>query len=222
MSTRKVSLASGSSRLGRKALVSGFVLASYLAYAVHEHFAPPADAVAALPPATPSNQTAGVLPSDPPPAATVLPSPAAPTGAPEGVSPTPAAVPSQAVAARPASPQPSPTAPVQNVPAPSATPAATSGGQYKNGTFTGATADAFYGQVQVQVMINNGKISSVTFLNYPKDRRTSARINSFAVPYLQSEAIQAQSARVNIVSGATLTSEAFMVSLQSALNSARA
>ena len=104
---------------------------------------------------------------------------------------------------------------------PTAAPQTSNTGLYRNGTFTGVNANAFYGQVQVQVVIQNGKIASVNFLNYPQDRRTSARINSFAVPALQSEAIQAQSARVDVISGATLTSEAFMVSLQSALNNAR-
>ncbi len=81
--------------------------------------------------------------------------------------------------------------------------------------------NAFYGDVQVQVVISSGRIKTVNFLNYPNDRRTSVRINSFAVPYLQSEALQAQSANVDVISGATLTSEAFMMSLQSALDSAR-
>ena len=57
-------------------------------------------------------------------------------------------------------------------------------------------------------------------LQYPQERRRSAYINSQAVPILQSEAIQAQSANVNIVSGATLTSEGFQQSLQSALTQA--
>jgi uncharacterized protein with FMN-binding domain len=59
-------------------------------------------------------------------------------------------------------------------------------------------------------------------LLYPNDRRTSIRINATAVPDLQQEAIQAQSANVDIISGATLTSQAFVQSLQVALNSAKA
>jgi uncharacterized protein with FMN-binding domain len=60
----------------------------------------------------------------------------------------------------------------------------------------------------------------VQFLQYPSDRRTSQRINSIAMPYLRQEAIQAQSAQVDIISGATLTSEGFQASLQSALQAA--
>jgi uncharacterized protein with FMN-binding domain len=91
---------------------------------------------------------------------------------------------------------------------------------FKNGTFTGPVANAYYGNVQVQVLIQNGKIANVTFLDYPHDRRTSQEINMQVMPWLTQEAIQAQSANVNLISGATLTSEAFANSLQSALNSA--
>jgi uncharacterized protein with FMN-binding domain len=98
-------------------------------------------------------------------------------------------------------------------------PASQSAG-YKNGTFTGPEANAYYGLVQVQVVIQNGKIANVKFLDYPHDRRTSQMINSQAMPWLTQEAIQAQSANINIISGATLTSEAFANSLQAALNSA--
>ena len=91
---------------------------------------------------------------------------------------------------------------------------------YKNGTYTGPVTNAYYGLVQVQVVIQNGKIADVKFLDYPHDRRTSQEINAQAMPWLTQEAIQAQSANINIISGATLTSEAFANSLQSALNSA--
>lgn len=91
---------------------------------------------------------------------------------------------------------------------------------YKDGTFQGQPIDAYYGLVQVQVSIQGGSIQSVQFLQYPNDRRTSVQINSIAMPYLQQEAIQAQGANVNIISGATLTSEGFQMSLQSALQSA--
>jgi uncharacterized protein with FMN-binding domain len=99
-------------------------------------------------------------------------------------------------------------------------PTATSQGRYVDGTYNGDITNAFYGLVQVQVTVGNGEITDVQFLDYPHDRRLSQRINEIAMPYLRSEAIQAQSARVNIISGATLTSEAFAHSLQTALNQA--
>ena len=90
----------------------------------------------------------------------------------------------------------------------------------RNGTYTGGVASDQWGQVQVQVTVSGGRVTNVQALQYPTERRRSAFINSQAVPVLQSEAVQAQSANVNIVSGATLTSEAFQQSLQSALTQA--
>lgn len=95
------------------------------------------------------------------------------------------------------------------------------GTRYKDGEYTGSVEDAYYGSVQVQVTVSGGKITNVQFLDYPHDRRTSQEINSQAMPALQAEAIQAQSANVDIVSGATATSEAFIQSLQSALSKAQ-
>ncbi len=74
--------------------------------------------------------------------------------------------------------------------------------------------------MEVQATVQSGKLASVQFLQYPNDRRTSQQINSIAMPYLQQEAIQVQSANVDIISGATLTSEGFQMSLQSALQGA--
>ncbi len=94
-------------------------------------------------------------------------------------------------------------------------------GPYKNGQYTGDVADAYYGNVQVKAIISGGKITDIQFLQYPNDRRTSIEINSQATPYLKQEAIQAQNANVDIVSGATQTSRAFRESLQSALDKAK-
>lgn len=99
-------------------------------------------------------------------------------------------------------------------------PTTNSRGRYKDGTYTGIVADAFYGNVQVQVTISGGKITDVQFLQYPNDRQTSIEINSQAMPYLKQEAITAQSANVQGVSGATATSGAFVQSLDSALQQA--
>ena len=113
-------------------------------------------------------------------------------------------------------PQPKADQPLTGTP----TPAQTSG-QYRNGQYTGSVADAYYGNVQVKAIITNGKISDVQFLQYPNDRRTSQMINSQAMPYLTEEAIQAQNAQVDGVTGATQTSRAFIESLTSALSQAQ-
>jgi uncharacterized protein with FMN-binding domain len=93
---------------------------------------------------------------------------------------------------------------------------------YKDGTYTGSVADAFWGNVQVQVVTQKGSITNISFLQYPNERDRSVMINSYADPQLISEAIQAQSATVDIVTGATDSSEAFMQSLSDALSQAKA
>ena len=125
--------------------------------------------------------------------------------------------------------QPAPIAqtpvPVQPVstptPTPTPTPVSTPQGQYVDGTYTGSTADAYYGNIQVQVTISRGMIADVQFLQYPSDRSTSRYINQQAMPILRQEAIQAQSAQVDGVSGASDTSAAFQQSLASALSQAK-
>jgi uncharacterized protein with FMN-binding domain len=99
--------------------------------------------------------------------------------------------------------------------------AGTSGSPYKDGSYTGSAADATWGNVQVKAVIQHGKITSVQFLQYPDDRNRSIMINSYADPQLSSEAIQAQSANVDVVSGATDSSEAFIQSLTNALAQAK-
>jgi len=97
-----------------------------------------------------------------------------------------------------------------------------SSSQYKDGTYTGSVDNAQWGYIQVQAVIQNGKITNVQFLQYPNDRNRSIEINNYADPQLTSEAIQAQSANVNVVTGATDSSEAFIQSLTDALSQAKA
>ncbi|MCR4329665.1 MAG: FMN-binding protein [Candidatus Roizmanbacteria bacterium] len=103
----------------------------------------------------------------------------------------------------------------------SAKPMMMQGSIYADGSYTGDVADAFYGNIQVQAVIQNGKIADIQFLQYPSDRSQSRQISQYAMPLLKSEALQAQSAQVNIVSGATYTSQAFVQSLASALTKAK-
>jgi uncharacterized protein with FMN-binding domain len=89
------------------------------------------------------------------------------------------------------------------------------------GTFTGAVVPDPFGMVQVQVTLAGGKITNVTALQLPSQGR-SGFISQTVAPILQGEAISAQSAIINLVSGATYTSQAYAQSLQSALDQARA
>jgi uncharacterized protein with FMN-binding domain len=91
---------------------------------------------------------------------------------------------------------------------------------YADGMYTGDAVDTRYGAVQVQVVIENGELADVQFLCYPSKDRESAQINRQATVALVQEAIQVQSAEVQVVSGATFTSVAFMESLDSALTQA--
>jgi uncharacterized protein with FMN-binding domain len=119
-------------------------------------------------------------------------------------------------ATKPATITPAKTVVVASLP-----PAKKAVGQYVDGTYAGSSADAYYGYVKVQAKISGGKLIDVAFLSYPSDRRTSVSINTQAMPVLKSEAIQAQSANVNGVSGASDTSAAFKQSLAVALASAK-
>lgn len=94
------------------------------------------------------------------------------------------------------------------------------GHSFADGTYTGPITDAYYGLIQIQASIQGGRLTSVKVLKYPNDRRTSVNINRQALPMLRDEAISAQSANVDIISGATLTGRAFRQSLAGALDQA--
>ncbi|MDX8525996.1 FMN-binding protein [Mesorhizobium sp. MSK_1335] len=91
---------------------------------------------------------------------------------------------------------------------------------YADGAYTGPAADAYYGIIQIQALVQGGRLTALKILKYPNDRRTSVNINRQALPMLRDEAISAQSADVDIISGATLTSRAFIQSLGGALKKA--
>lgn len=124
----------------------------------------------------------------------------------------------------PTSTTPTTTPPADNPPGTSASGAGgtptTTTGQYKNGTYTGAVADAFYGNLQVKAIIQGGALTGITFLQEPSGGH-SGRVSAIALPQLTQEAVAAQSANVDIVSGATQVSQAFQQSLASALAQAK-
>lgn len=89
---------------------------------------------------------------------------------------------------------------------------------YRDGSYLGSRENAYYGYVQVKAIVSNGQLSNVQILEYPTHAGTSRYINSIALPYLIQEAVQVQDPQqVNLISGATLSSEAFVRSLDSAL-----
>ena len=92
---------------------------------------------------------------------------------------------------------------------------------YRDGDYRGRTFSAYYGLVQVEAQVRNGELYHVNVLKRPSDRLTSRIIARRSLPRLEKEVIRAQSAYVDTVSGATLTSDAFLRSLESALQQAR-
>jgi len=93
--------------------------------------------------------------------------------------------------------------------------------KYKDGSYTGSVADATYGNIQVQVVIQGGKITDINFIQSPSKPGHTTEVTDQSLPILKQEAIAAQSANVDLVSGATQTSQGFMVTLQSALDQAK-
>jgi uncharacterized protein with FMN-binding domain len=189
----------------RRFFLSAFVVVSFIAYALHK---PSGNSDGSIAGGASSNPGAPVAqqaatPTDAAPAtSTAVPQPVAPTEPPTAGNYT-------AATGSPPSATPPPA------------PPAVVSGAYKDGSYTGPEVDAYYGLVQVKAVVQNGKIANVQFLEYPSDRRTSQRINNYAVPVLQQEAVQAQNANVDLISGATLTSQAFVMSLQPALDQAK-
>lgn len=196
---RKRNKNNGFSRLVKKFLLSAFVVISFIGYALENHGA---SANSGTPVTGAANPSRGL----------------APTANSSNTSD------SQPTLQSATNTDPTQQAASTDAPAPTNTPTAQSPAivnGFKDGTYTGQAVDVNWGLVQVQAKIQSGKINDVQFLQYPKDRRTSAFINSIADPMLQQEAVQAQSANVDIITGATLTSEGFQMSLQDALNQAK-
>ncbi len=87
-------------------------------------------------------------------------------------------------------------------------------------TVTGSVAQTRWGPVQVQITVDAGKITQVSVLQYPDGNGKDQQINARALPVLISETVSAQSADIDMVSGATVTSQGYLTSLQSALDQA--
>jgi uncharacterized protein with FMN-binding domain len=87
-------------------------------------------------------------------------------------------------------------------------------------TIQGPSVGMQWGNIQVTVTVKGKKITAIS-ATYPTERARSQFINSQAIPWLRQEVLKAQSAKVQLIGGATLTSEAYAQSLQAALNQAK-
>ena len=106
-------------------------------------------------------------------------------------------------------------------PTPTATaPAAPKAQSSTTQTYTGDAVDTRWGPVQVQITVAAGKVTAAQAVQYPNNNGRDVEINSYALPVLSQEVVQQQSAQIDTVSGATVTSDGYLQSLQSALDQA--
>lgn len=91
----------------------------------------------------------------------------------------------------------------------------------RSGRFTGDAVQTLFGVVQVQITLAEGRLVAVTVLQAPDEDVVGQGISSSALPILEREAMRAGSADIDVVSGATYTSQGYIGSLQSALDQAR-
>jgi uncharacterized protein with FMN-binding domain len=103
---------------------------------------------------------------------------------------------------------------------PESTPSSAAPGTAKTLTANGTVAGTRWGPVQVQIKIQNHKITDVRVLRRPDGNDRDDEINGYALPQLRTEVLQAQSAHIDAVSGATVTSGGYVESLQAALDAA--
>jgi uncharacterized protein with FMN-binding domain len=87
-------------------------------------------------------------------------------------------------------------------------------------TVSGPVVQTRWGPVQVEVTVKNGKLSDVSVPQYPNGNPRDQQINAYALPVLVQETLDAQSADIDMVSGATVTSDGYLRSLQGALDQA--
>jgi uncharacterized protein with FMN-binding domain len=121
---------------------------------------------------------------------------------------------------QPAPAAPEPTQGSTSTSKPSGSTTSTSAPPAGNRTVDGPVVTTDFGNVQVRVTLQGTKIVDVQALELPSDRSRSVRISQYAGPLLRQEALQAQSANIDLVSGASYTSDGYAQSLQAALDQA--
>ena len=101
-----------------------------------------------------------------------------------------------------------------------AAPSTPSSSTTSDGTYTGDAVMTRYGPVQVEITVSKGQITSSAVTQVPWGNGRDQQINGYAVPILNDEVVQAQGSGIDMVSGATYTSEGYVQSLQSAIDQA--
>lgn len=95
-----------------------------------------------------------------------------------------------------------------------------SGASTASGTVTGPTVQTQWGPIQVEISVDGGAITDVGVPVYPANNPRDVQINSYALPILVQETLDQQSADIDMISGATVTSVGYVQSLQAALDEA--
>jgi uncharacterized protein with FMN-binding domain len=103
---------------------------------------------------------------------------------------------------------------------PSSSPSSPSSSSSAAKSYTGSVASTRWGPVQVQIAVSAGKITGVTVLQQPNGNHKDTEINDYALPILVQDTLRGQSADIDMVSGATVTSDGYLQSLQAALDEA--
>ena len=111
---------------------------------------------------------------------------------------------------------PAPTGAATPAPSSSSTSPTSSGTK----TYRGSVAQTWWGPLQVTITVTHGTITDVAVPTYPNSNRRDEEINAYALPVLRQETLSAQSADIDSVSGATVTSDGYKQSLQAALDAA--
>ena len=149
------------------------------------------------------------------PTVTALSTPATPLASPSATpTPTPTMKPPATKPSATKTAKAKPTATKTTAPAYTPPPTHTAPAK-PSGTFTGQQVDTNYGPVQVQITVSNGRITAANGQDYG-----GSWVGENAIPQLNQEAVQAQSANIQGVSGATYTSEGYAQSLQQAIDAA--
>ena len=104
--------------------------------------------------------------------------------------------------------------------APSSSSTGTSSASGGSKTYNGSVASTRWGDVQVSITVTDGKITDVAVPVYPNENGRDQEINARALPILRQETLSAQNAHIDTVSGATVTSDGYLESLQAALDAA--
>jgi len=113
------------------------------------------------------------------------------------------------------------TVPSASAPTTTSSPQSSSSGNSSSiKTYAGSVAQTRWGPVQVKITVQDGKLTKVTVVQQPNGNRRDQEINDQALPILIDETVTAQSAKIDMVSGATVTSEGYVQSLQAALDEA--